>query len=450
MDPAHLTAELRDGERILKSFTQTLAGTTAISTTWFSRISPPSTFGICDIRDCIAWWCELQATSSPTNIPSGSAFATPASPKKVSSQRPAHQVARPEPSPDVSLYGRRHARASAAPRRHRAAQRPGMQSSCARRTIRNRRIFWMPATKWACWSSKRFQAGSIIGDAAWQDLAVKNVEDMIRRDWNHPSIVLWGVRINESADNHDFYTRTNALAHKLDPSRQTGGIRNHYDSELLEDVFTMNDFGFPLRPPNHPRYLNTEFNGHMYSTKRIDNVEHVAEHVHPPCPRAQSTGGRRPLRRRHRLVRLRLRVARLFRLRRSHLLSRRGRYFPRPESGGLCLQVAVDPVEEVVLEPGFDWSWGDKPQGNGPGLVPILSNCDHLKLFYNGAPYAEIDPDRQTFPNLPHPPFMADLTHNRFDRWGELKIEGYIGGKLAITRVLSGRGVDAELHVEPG
>ncbi len=40
---------------------------------------------------------------------------------------------------------------------------------------------------------------------------------MIRRDWNHPSIILWGVRINESQDNHDFYTRTNAMAHRLDP-----------------------------------------------------------------------------------------------------------------------------------------------------------------------------------------------------------------------------------------
>ena len=70
---------------------------------------------------------------------------------------------------------------------------------------------------------------------------------MIRRDWNHPSIILWGVRINESKDDHDFYTRTNALAHELDPTRQTGGIRNFDDSELLEDVFTMNDFGFPLR-----------------------------------------------------------------------------------------------------------------------------------------------------------------------------------------------------------
>src|SRR6185312_11686685 len=64
-----------------------------------------------------------------------------------------------------------------------------------------------------------------IGDQAWKDLAVDNVSRMIRRDWNHPSIVLWGVRINESRDDHDFYTRTNALAHQLDPTRQTGGIR---------------------------------------------------------------------------------------------------------------------------------------------------------------------------------------------------------------------------------
>ena len=118
-----------------------------------------------------------------------------------------------------------------------------------------------------------------IGDKAWQDLAVRNVEQMIRRDWNHPSIVLWGVRINESQDNHDFYTRTNALAHELDNSRQTGGVRYLYDSELLEDVMTMNDFGFPLRPPNHPLYLNTEFNGHMFPTKRTDNVDRVMEHA---------------------------------------------------------------------------------------------------------------------------------------------------------------------------
>jgi len=60
-----------------------------------------------------------------------------------------------------------------------------------------------------------------------KDIAVDNVRRMIRRDWNHPSIILWGVRINESKDDHDFYVRTNALAHSLDKTRQTGGIRSN-------------------------------------------------------------------------------------------------------------------------------------------------------------------------------------------------------------------------------
>ena len=84
-----------------------------------------------------------------------------------------------------------------------------------------------------------------IGPEAWKQTSIDNVGRMIRRDWNHPSIILWGVRINESSDDHDFYLQTNALAHALDPTRQTGGIRNNRPSELLEDVFTINDFGFP-------------------------------------------------------------------------------------------------------------------------------------------------------------------------------------------------------------
>ena len=180
-----------------------------------------------------------------------------------------------------------------------------------------------------------------IGEDDWQDLAVRNVADMIKRDWNHPSIILWGVRINESQDNHNFYTRTNKTAHELDPSRQTGGIRYLYNSELLEDVFTMNDFGFPLREPNHPLYLNTEFNGHMFSTKRFDQMERVAEHTLRHARVHDQLASDDALCRRHWLVRFRLQHARQFRLGRPHLLSRRVGYFPHSESRCRFLQIAV-------------------------------------------------------------------------------------------------------------
>ena len=44
---------------------------------------------------------------------------------------------------------------------------------------------------------------------------------MVLQYRNHPSIFLWGVRINESADDDAFYQRTNAMAHQLDPTRPT-------------------------------------------------------------------------------------------------------------------------------------------------------------------------------------------------------------------------------------
>ena len=120
-----------------------------------------------------------------------------------------------------------------------------------------------------------------VGNEKWQEIAINNVKDMINRDKNHPSIILWGVRINESGDYHDFYSKTNAIAHKLDPYRKTGGVRCFAHSELLEDVYTYNDFvctgkDIALREKEEittsdKPYLVSEYGGHMFPTKSFDN-----------------------------------------------------------------------------------------------------------------------------------------------------------------------------------
>jgi beta-galactosidase len=285
-----------------------------------------------------------------------------------------------------------------------------------------------------------------IGDAAWQDISVDNVGRMIRRDWNHPSIILWGVRINESRDNHDFYTRTNALAHQLDPTRQTGGIRYFQESEFLEDVFTMNDFGWPLKPPNHSRYLNTEFVGHTYPTKTIDQVERLMEHtirharVHDQlasnpqyaggigwCAFDYNTHGNFGSGDRicyHG-------VTDMFRE-------------PKPAAGFYKSQ--CDPAEEVVLEPAFHWARGDASVGFSKAVV--CSNCEHLKFYIDDKLVADVDPDRKQFAHLKYAPFVFELGE-LFHKWGDLRIEGYIQGKLAITKRLSGRGVDTKFLLVP-
>jgi beta-galactosidase len=285
-----------------------------------------------------------------------------------------------------------------------------------------------------------------IGDEPWKVISIDNVSRMIRRDWNHPSVVLWGVRLNESRDDHDFYVRTNALAHRLDPTRPTGGIRYFQESEFLEDVFTMNDFGFPLKPPNHPRYLNTEFVGHTYPTKTIDQVERLTEHamrharIHDQlASNPQYAGG----------------IGWCAFDYNTHADFGTGDRIcyhgvtdifrePKPAAGFYKSQ--CDPAEEVVLEPAFHWARGDESIGFTKAVV--CSNCDHLKFYIADKLVAEADPNKTEFAHLRYAPFVADLEKAVF-QWGDLRIEGYIQGKQVISKTLSGRGVDQKFTLLP-
>ena len=129
-----------------------------------------------------------------------------------------------------------------------------------------------------------------IGDEAWRSQAVENTREMIVQYRNHPSVVLWGVRINESRDNDELYSVTNALAHELDPGRATSGVRYLQKSSLLEDVYAYNDFSHDgatpgcrpkkdVTPDMEKPLLISECNGHMFPTKAFDPWEKRQEHA---------------------------------------------------------------------------------------------------------------------------------------------------------------------------
>ena len=129
-----------------------------------------------------------------------------------------------------------------------------------------------------------------IGDENWKEQAIDNVREMVLQYRNHPSIILWGVRINESQDDNDFYIRTNAVAHELDPSRATSGVRFIKQSSLYEDVYSYNDFSHTggnagvepkkaVTPDLNKALLISENNGHMFPTKSFDNWQRRQEHA---------------------------------------------------------------------------------------------------------------------------------------------------------------------------
>ena len=129
-----------------------------------------------------------------------------------------------------------------------------------------------------------------IGGEGWKDQAVENTREMVLQYRNHPSIVLWGVRINESQDDDGLYLRTNAAAHELDPSRPTSGVRYLEKSSLLEDVYSYNDFSHTGQNPGcKPKkavmtdekkaLIISEHNGHMFPTKPYDTWQRRQEHA---------------------------------------------------------------------------------------------------------------------------------------------------------------------------
>ncbi len=129
-----------------------------------------------------------------------------------------------------------------------------------------------------------------IGGESWKAQAVENTKDMVSQYRNHPSIFLWGVRINESMDDDVLYNKTNAAAHELDDSRPTSGVRYIQKSSLLEDVYAYNDFSHDgtnggvmkkkkVTPDGNKGYLISEYNGHMFPTKSFDAEDHRTEHM---------------------------------------------------------------------------------------------------------------------------------------------------------------------------
>lgn len=255
-----------------------------------------------------------------------------------------------------------------------------------------------------------------IGDDKWKEIACENVKEMVLQYRNHPSIIIWGVRINESQDDDEFYQRTNRVAHELDSTRQTGGVRFLKKSNLLEDVYTYNDFLHNGSTKGVDRkedvtsnqkapYLVTEFNGHMFPTKAFDNEEHRMMHA--------------------------LRHARVL----DGIFEQDGiaggfgwcmfDYNTHKDFGSgdrICYHGVMDMFRNPklaaavyasqsdiadVFEVSSSLDIGEHPAGN-IAEVYVFTNADSVKLYKNDILIKEFYPSKDRYPHLPHPPILID------------------------------------------
>lgn len=312
-----------------------------------------------------------------------------------------------------------------------------------------------------------------IGGEEWQQESIRNVRRMIERDWNHPSIIIWGVRINESQDSHDFYAETNRLARELDPTRQTGGVRYITESEMLEDVYTMNDFILgneelpganrprtPLRPQQENTglskdvpYLITEFGGHMYPTKIYDQEQRQAEHVRRHLEALNAAYGDPSISGAIGWCMFDYNTHSDFgsgdRICYHGVMD----MFREPKFAAYAYASQCEPSEEIVMKPVTIWARGERNIGGALPLI-VLTNCDEVELRY-GSLSKRLGPDRESFPHLPHPPVIFDhrsFTQDELGVWGmeweDVQFTGYIGGKPVAGLKMVANPLPTTLQVE--
>lgn len=255
-----------------------------------------------------------------------------------------------------------------------------------------------------------------IGDDVWKAQAVANAEDMIRQYRNHPSIILWGIRINESPDDDAFYEKTNAVAHKLDPSRPTGGVRAMKKSHLLEDVYTYNDFLHDGEMPGcdskkkvtsdmEKPYLISEYNGHMYPTKAFDNEERRSEHAIRHANVLDAVAGQSDIAGSFGWCMFDYNTHKDFgsgdRICYHGVMD----MFRNPKLASNIY--ACEQEQTPVLEITSSMDIGEHP-GCNRGNIYILSNADSVKMYKNDRFIKEYLPEMSPYKHLKHGPILID------------------------------------------
>ncbi len=256
-----------------------------------------------------------------------------------------------------------------------------------------------------------------IGGDAWKEQAVSNVSDMVLQYRNHVSIVLWGVRINESGDDHDFYVKTNECARSLDPSRQTGGVRCFKKSELLEDVYTYNDFSHTggktdgcvtkksVTPDAGKPYLVTEYGGHIFPTKSFDDEPHRTEHSLRHAKVLSDVAAAGDIAGSFGWCMFDYNTHKDFgsgdRICYHGVLD----MFRNPKTAAYVY--AAQGSSEPVLELSSSMDIGEHPESR-VGEVWIYTNADSVKMYKNDVLIKEYFPSDSPYSYLPHGPILVD------------------------------------------
>ena len=253
-------------------------------------------------------------------------------------------------------------------------------------------------------------------DEKWRENCRDFARRMVLKERNHPCLIAYGLRIDESGDDDELYSSIIAIKNQLDPTRQSLGVRNVKDSHCLEDIYGYNDFSCgglthgcdaskDLKTAKGKAILITESNGHVFPTKSFDGTARRLEHAQ-----------------RHALVL-------------NDVLSDDGYcgavtwcafdYNTHREFGSVD-HICHHGVYDIFRNPKFAGSFFQSQQSRTPvlevaslmetgdfdaalmGKIYVFTNADYVELYRADQHVGRFYPARKQYPSLPHPPVIVD------------------------------------------
>ncbi|MFT3867960.1 MAG: glycoside hydrolase family 2 TIM barrel-domain containing protein [Nibricoccus sp.] len=300
-----------------------------------------------------------------------------------------------------------------------------------------------------------------IGGEKFREACYQNARDVIRRDRNHPCIVLWELSLNETDMPEDFMARLHAIGHEEMPGDQmfTCGWMDRYDvyihsrqhgemhrwrnadkalvvAEYGDWEFYACNHGFDQKTGAglHAAWSNSrQFRSSGERGQRQQATNHIVALNDTLSSPAVLDGqwtvfdyarGYHP-------VRAATGVMDVFRLPKYSYHFYRSQRDPDEGgtnwAGGPSVFIASDWLESSNLR------------------VLIFSNCEEVELRLNGSVIGRQSPAKAISTQfLPHPPFVFDLP--RFEP-GRLEAVGLIGGKEVATHGVGTAGAPVKIQL---
>jgi beta-galactosidase len=303
-----------------------------------------------------------------------------------------------------------------------------------------------------------------VGNDVFKTRACQDAREMIRRDRNHPCVIIWEAALNES-DNRSVATELYQIVHEEYPwpGCYTAGDPIRQQVEGFEG-WDVGYASFNRKDPTKPSWIR-EWGDQVDNWSDQQGRVRVSRSWGETQMLVQATG---------------------------HMLSMDRIFQPGNIPGGADLWAGIDyyrgyshqtflgaPLDLFRL-PKFDYymfqsqrpAVGDPMRpGSGamvfianfatfhsPSVLTVFSNCEQVRLTQNGKVVGTQGPDAGY--HIPHPPFtfrVGDFSSTQSMLFsngvapsgteiGELRAEGLIGGEVAATHLIHSPGVPD--HVE--